>query len=358
MSNNQALTEVTPPHCNTGGKNDILVIPEALVYSPELSPHLFTDWFRVILLKPIWKTAEALPSKYIQSDTQSNGLNNLVSQFQTWLSDTNRTESGRGNYCYKHKVSVINRLNETTATIHFGGNSDTILCEASGHHSVLFRELIKDMYTLRCTRRDIAFDYISEISIQDIHSQVEKLTGHRWFVTDKGTGVTLENCSKRNGREYFIRIYEKGKQLGMPCNWIRIETEIKIEKTNKDRREWLSTCSDTHAIQGNKECVDVYNHFCSLNLVRAISPRSDADRRSTSLQALLPHVNKQYRKFFVDLAGHFNGDNQKMFWALITGEMPDKPIYEDFNKQLLSGFNRAKSAIEYSALKWTIKKCA
>jgi len=342
-----------PPLCNTGGKTVNSDSPEALVYPPELSHHLFTDWFRVVLLKPIWRTIEPLPSKYDSTKSGSSGLNNLLNQLQCYMPHSNRIESGKGNYMYKHKLALINRVNEVSCSVHFGGNSDTILCESSGHHSEHFRELIKDMYTLRCTRRDIAFDYISEISIHEIHSEVERLTDQRWYITDKGRGVTLENCSKRNGREYFIRIYEKGKQLGLDCNWVRIETEIKIESSNKVRREWLSTCSNESAIQGNKQSVDVYNYFAGLNLSRVMSPRTEADRRTTSLSNLLPHVNKQYRKFFIDLLAHFNGDSNSMFHALVKGEMPDKPVYPDFNKKLLADFNRAKSARDYSALKWT-----
>lgn len=317
LSNNQALspcsTGLVPPSSNTGGK-----LP---IYSPMLTGSLVTDWFRVVLEYPMQD--DRLPKSFDWSpaDSVSNPMNVLFEHVMFYTQNFHHIQHCKGRFNYDFKQSFINRENEVASTFFYGGNSGSILAESSGSASTDFMILITSLYLCRATRRDIAYDFYSEISIDEIHQQLEKITEHRWFKTDKGSGVTLENCSKRNGREFFIRVYEKGLQLGLGNNWVRCEVEVKIDKKHKARRRWLAHSSEDDIVNSNKDARIVFSHFMNSNVLKFKKPRTKKEEKSDLLEAILPHISKQYKKYFIDLLAHHDGNTNAMFFSLIRGEL-------------------------------------
>jgi len=86
------------------------------------------------------------------------------------------------------------------------------------------------LYNDTCKRIDLALDVLdSELNIKELSDMMEqgkaKTKFKTWTFLHGNNGDTLYLGSRQS--EQFIRIYDKGAQLGTDDNWVRIEIELK-----------------------------------------------------------------------------------------------------------------------------------
>lgn len=144
------------------------------------------------------------------------------------------------------KAYKIHRGEVTLAKVSWG-NHDQISTNirASGSDSVLIEKFIRN-YLLEigeeywATRLDVCEDMSAAGGFDKLTAQAIRFAKRKnlkisqvgdWV---RGNGRTLYIGSRQS--EVHIRIYEKGKQLGMDPDWFRYEVEIKPKAKNRDRR--------------------------------------------------------------------------------------------------------------------------
>lgn len=131
-------------------------------------------------------------------------------------------------------------------SVSYGGNTNGAL----GHHVQLLltgekadfyyrnAALVHSAYVQRVDfAYDIETDYESLISLVDSLPEFGRIKKSVISETIDGQTCTTTYYGSRESA-YFIRIYEKGKQVGQNPKWVRFEVEVKPMKTNRDFALW------------------------------------------------------------------------------------------------------------------------
>lgn len=213
----------------------------------------------------------------------------------------------------------------------FGGQRDTAYVSFPGEGCALVRDrwteftaLFRDILCARITRWDGAIDdYTGVHSVDDavaLYLQgAFNLTNHKptckqagnWIEPD-GSGRTLYIGRRRNGK--LLRVYEKGKQLGMRTSpWVRWETEFH----NVDRIiPWEVLQEPGRYLAGA---------YPALSWVHGMGSRIETIRRTDeiSYEHLVTHARRTNGRL-VNVMMERGGDASEVVAALRRGGVPKR----------------------------------
>lgn len=179
-----------------------------------------------------------------ESEVEDRGLTNLAHLLQTLFGTRDElicsSIRDKSWQFYSHSAVILDREGEMVGRIGLGGNGGTVCVSLSGagcrwvkRWDRVQRQL-RDMRG-RLSRVDVAFDDYDGTCL-DVHALRERAAqgdfamggrppAHR-FLSDEGhgTGCTLYVGGKGHKE---LCVYEKGKQLGLPCSaWTRAEVRL------------------------------------------------------------------------------------------------------------------------------------
>lgn len=142
-------------------------------------------------------------------------------------------EDGRPRYGYRHAHRIRSGLTEH-CNVMYGGKAvgDAVLVDTSGKDAAEVSGVVRELFPdHRVTRADVAGDYIAS-------NAFDLLTGIGKGVADEyrlKVGMAGDWYRGKEGRtlyvgspksDVFVRIYEKGIQLGGDPNWVRLEAKV------------------------------------------------------------------------------------------------------------------------------------
>lgn len=235
--------------------------------------------------------------------------------------DADRQDAKQGFNSYKVRYPIgffKNKNFSHVANVSFGGNTKSKLGEhvqlsiSGSDADFYYRNSIYESSLAYIQRIDLAYDVVCDYS--DLITALKGIDDLRRLKWSKVTSVEagLECTTTYIGsREsaFFVRVYEKGKQVGGDPNWVRIEFEVKPTKTSTDFAIWcyeqylknpeeiLTRCKFTHAILS----------ALFSNPVSAYTPRDE--KRLPSTVSSFSHMIEQYSGVISGLSELYNLEN-------------------------------------------------
>lgn len=180
------------------------------------------------------------------------------------------TERGYNNYDIRHPVGFFKDKNYShVANVSYGGNTSGKLGEhvqlsITGSDSDFYHRNSQMHHDLAYIQRlDLAYDVTGDYKdIINTLAALKDLSRLKWSTVSSTDGGVTSTTTYIGSREsaFFVRVYEKGKQVGGDPDWVRVEFEIKPMKTSSDFAVWcyeqykinpeniLTRCKFTHCI--------------------------------------------------------------------------------------------------------------
>lgn len=197
------------------------------------------DWFQVAFIVP----------EHFSDSVSSYAESIALSVQSVFDCDIGSLSNGRLNYSHRLPLSTGSDKNLiTVGSVQWGGNTSGRL----GHHvQLMLTGSNADTFhnsslvlgdTAYFQRLDIAYDvtdkpYSEIISLCDSLPEFARIKKETYTSSHSGVTATTTYYGSRESA-FYIRIYEKGKQTATDPNWVRVEIEIKPNKTSLDFALW------------------------------------------------------------------------------------------------------------------------
>lgn len=190
---------------------NLLRSQEVALPPPETASRAFFDWY-----------AATLP------DTPSNVV---ISALRERFPSAVHTPFERGLRGYRSRLRIDDPEGVRICEVLSDGNDGTVHVSASGVYSPEVAELLRHRWEHWVTRADGAIDFIRPGIFDELDAKLTHFARQHDLVIDqrgdweRGRGRTRYIGSRKSG--VFIRLYEKGDQVGGDPNWVRLEVEVK-----------------------------------------------------------------------------------------------------------------------------------
>jgi DNA relaxase NicK len=117
---------------------------------------------------------------------------------------------------------------------------------------------------------------------------------------------------------YRVCIYEKGKQLGLDPNWVRVESRLKPQSRDKPRYSVADPQQIAYATPWGRELWDALGHLAPDRIIQATPPvERNLENRTLCLIA-------QYGRVILDLAEHHAGDLEQLGRHLVQAAIANR----------------------------------
>jgi hypothetical protein len=135
-----------------------------------------------------------------------------------------------------------------------------------------------------------------------------------WHRAEKGRTLYLGSRDS----PYFVRIYEKGKQLGADPHWVRVEVELKPASKDKERWSLASPQQVAYAVPWGREFWARLGHLEPDRVIQVPPPPpKNLESRTLALVA-------QYGRVILDLAEHHQGDLSRLGEHLVRSAIANR----------------------------------
>lgn len=221
---------------------------------------------------------------------------------------------------YTHGAELMLGDNKLLRAMWGGVNgNETTHCVASGSQSTRFSEFLRsDFPDHQVSRLDVAIDYREKDCFKKLSKMlIDYAKGKRlktavagdWIKGDQGKTLYIGSRSSTS----YLRLYEKGKQIGLGTdpNWTRCELEVK--PNNKEGKTFLATATPQECWGASKWSIDVSTLLGQLGIARApigtvYTPSND--------EKMLHYMFKQYGGV-LERAYHLCGDDWQLLGEFI-----------------------------------------
>lgn len=206
----------------------------------------------------------------------------------------------------------------------WGKSHPGVYLSCQGPRSPEFAEVVREhMPAHGVSRADVCEDYTAPGSWDFIVAAALQLADElELFVEHVGDwhraerGRTLYLGSRQS--VYFIRIYEKGKQLGGDPNWVRVEVELKPKSSDKDRFSLASPQQIAYSTPWGREFWSRIGHLEPDRVIQ-VPPKPPANLQTRTLSLVA-----QYGRLVLDLAEHHGGDFEQLGRHLVQAAIANR----------------------------------
>lgn len=201
---------------------DLLRPREVALRPPEMASRAFFDWY-----------AATLP------DTPSNVV---LAALRERFPNAVHEQAEKGLRGYRSRLRVDDREGVRICEVLSDGNDDTVHVSASGAYTAEVAELLRGRWDHWVTRADGAIDFVRSGIFDELDATLTVFAARHGLDIDqrgdwvRGRARTRYIGSRKSG--VFIRLYEKGDQVGGDPGWVRLEVEVK--PSNKPGKYRLS----------------------------------------------------------------------------------------------------------------------
>lgn len=250
---------------------------------------------------------------------------------------------------YTHGAELVLGDNSLVSAFWGGVNGDASThCKATGRNSIAFAEFARSKFPdHQVSRADVAIDYQEADSFKRLSALLIKYAKGSRLKTGvagdwiKGNGGKTLYLGSRTSSAY-LRLYEKGKQVGLDANphWTRCELEVKPGK--KDGKEWLATATPLEIWGASRWSIDIAALLDKAGIARApvgtVRHVSDDER---TLHFMLKQYGPALEKLY-----QLSGEDKEAFADYILSRLHQPPA--DPLQNALDGLKQQANALELS----------
>lgn len=173
----------------------------------------------------------------VMDDVAAHRPQDLVDHLQEVLGAPSRTDTA-GRWGYATTATLRSPEGDVAALVYYGGSQLWPSVQGSGAASTAVADALRAGMRHRVSRADSALDWCGEGAWESLFETCKALADERHLVLGTAgdwvrgeKGKTLYVGSKSSA--VFLRLYQKGLQLGEDPNWVRAELVIRPQKEGR-----------------------------------------------------------------------------------------------------------------------------